>query len=152
MNKFLIAMFVFLLLCARFLELTARRKGLAVLSRVGKSAPEIATLIGPDGSPQVVDVNVLKPGDRIRVAPGERIPADGTIDMGHTTVDESILTGESDPIGKQVGDRVIAGSVNLENGFSLTVSAMSHENVLSQLVHLTERAQGTKPRAATVAS
>jgi Cu2+-exporting ATPase len=146
-----IVMFVFLLLSARYLELAARRASLSTVSKMGKSMPEQAMRVDSAGNLNVADVNYLKVGDHIRVAPGEIIPADGILLEGTTTVSESVLTGESTPINKSVGDEVITGGVNIENGITIRVTRMAHNNALSQLMHLTERAQSTKPNAAKLA-
>ena len=146
-----IVMFVFLLLSARYLELAARRASLSTVSKMGKSMPEQAIRLDEAGNQNVVDVNYLKVGDHIRVGPGEIISADGLLLEGSTTVNESVLTGESTPVNKTVGDGVIAGGVNIENGITIRVTRMAHNNALSQLIHLTERAQSTKPKAAKLA-
>jgi Cu2+-exporting ATPase len=146
-----IVMFVFLLLSARYLELAARRASLSTVSKMGKSMPEQATRLDDTGKQYVVDVNYLKIGDQVRIGPGEIIPADGRLIEGSTTVSESVLTGESTPINKCVDDEVIAGGVNIENGITIQVTRMAHNNALSQLMHLTERAQSAKPNAAKLA-
>ncbi|RUM27848.1 MAG: heavy metal translocating P-type ATPase [Aquifex sp.] len=91
-----------------------------------------------------VPVSSLKPGDKVLVKPGEKIPADGVVVEGITYVDESLLTGESKPVPKKVGDKVIAGAVNLEGSLKVQVEKTGEDSYLSQVMKLIKEAQESK--------
>ncbi|RRJ84457.1 heavy metal translocating P-type ATPase [Aestuariirhabdus litorea] len=145
-----VCMFTFLLLLGRFLEMRARhrtnRSGNALLSLLPASAVRVS-----DGSEERIAIGELEVGDRVRVGPGQNIPADGLVLEGCSSVDESALTGEYMPIRKEAGDRVIAGSANAENSLLIEVSNIGTETRLSAIVRLLDRAQQEKPRAARIA-
>ncbi len=145
-----IAMFVLLLLCARFLELSARRQSLATVLQIEKSIPESAMRLVHGQSVQV-DVREIQKGDLIVVQPGETIPVDGVIETGQTTANESLLTGESKPVRKTEGNRVVAGSVNLESPITILVSASTAGFVVNQILRLAETAQAGKTHTALMA-
>ncbi len=113
--------------------------------------PEVASRLSDDGSVNHVDVLEIGVGDRVLVSPGEIIPADGVIVNGATTIDESILTGESSPVFKKSGDAVVAGSINIENGIRVRVNRTAQNTALSRIVHLTDSAQSAKPKVARIA-
>ncbi|MDG3088139.1 heavy metal translocating P-type ATPase [Vibrio hannami] len=142
-----ISMFTFFLLLGRFLEMRARRKAAAASANLLKLIPTMATKL--DGSQ--VPVKTLKQGDKVRVLPGEHIPADGNILRGRIHVDESMLTGESVPVVKQVGDIVYAGTLNTDESFELEVTQSKAESMLSNIVRLQDEAQLSKPRVAEIA-
>ncbi|MFC1237636.1 heavy metal translocating P-type ATPase [Vibrio sp. F74] len=142
-----VSMFTFFLLLGRFLEMRARRKAAAASANLLKLIPAMATKI--DGTQ--VPVRVLQPGDRVRVLPGEHIPADGLIIDGRIHVDESMLTGESIPVVKSVDDNVYAGSINTDEAFELEVTATKAESMLASIVRLQDEAQMTKPKIAQIA-
>ncbi len=146
-----IAMFVFLLLSARFLELGARRNSLNAIFKMEKAVPEMALKSTTSGKTERVDIQDLQIGDRIFIGAGEAVAADGVVVGGRSTVDESILTGESEPVHKSTGSRVIAGSINLDNDLRVRVSELTENNTVNQIAHLAESAQGTKPRMAKLA-
>jgi len=145
-----IAMFVLLLSCARFLELSARRRSLETVLKIEKSIPESAMLLA-DGRMTRVDVREIEIGDQIVVQPGEIIPVDGTIAMGHTTADESLLTGEGRPVMKTEGVQVVAGSVNLESPIHVLVTAAASGFAVNRIMRLAETAQAGKSRTALLA-
>ncbi|MDB1123886.1 heavy metal translocating P-type ATPase [Vibrio algarum] len=142
-----VSMFTFFLLLGRFLEMRARRKAAAASANLLKLIPAMATKI--DGTQ--VPVRVLQPGDKIRVLPGEHIPADGIIISGRIHVDESMLTGEAIPVVKSVGDLVYAGSINTDEVFELNVTATKAESMLASIVRLQDEAQMSKPKIAQIA-
>ena len=145
-----IAMFVLLLLCARFLELSARRHSLRTVLKMEKSIPESAMHLVGDQTVQV-DVRELGIGDRIVIHPGEIIPVDGTVEMGRTTADESLLTGEGRPVLKTEGSHVVAGSVNLESPIHVLVTASVSGFVVNRILRLAETAQAGKSQTALMA-
>ncbi|CAI3259639.1 copper-translocating P-type ATPase [Enterococcus cecorum] len=113
-------------------------------------APKKAVVL-KDGKEKLVDIAQVAVGDVILVKPGERIPVDGVITEGRSTVDESMLTGESMPVEKQVGDTVIGASINKTGSFQFTATKVGEDTILSQIVQLVEEAQGTKAPIAKLA-
>lgn len=113
-------------------------------------APKKAVVL-KDGKEKLVDIAQVAVGDVILVKPGERIPVDGVITEGRSTVDESMLTGESMPVEKQVGDTVIGASINKTGSFQFTATKVGEDTTLSQIVQLVEEAQGTKAPIAKLA-
>ncbi|KOO03424.1 heavy metal translocating P-type ATPase [Vibrio nereis] len=142
-----ISMFAFFLLVGRFLEMRARRKAAAASGNLLKLIPAIATTL--DG--EQVPVKTLTLGDRIRVLPGEHIPADGKILSGRVHIDESMLTGESVPVVKTVDDHVYAGTLNGEESFELEVMSSKADSMISNIVRLQDEAQLSKPKIAEIA-
>lgn len=140
-----IAMFVFFLLTGRYFELIARRHSVQAIENLGQSVPTTATRLTPKEQETRVLVADLVVGDRVLVRPGEPIPADGLILKGQTSVDESLLTGESQPLVKMPGQTVIAGSVNVDNPLQIKVEQVGTDTVLSHILRLLERAQTEKP-------
>lgn len=146
-----VAMFVFLLLGARFLELSARRKAAVSADRLTRMAPVSAQREVPGTGRETIPATELNPGDRIVVAPGESIPADGTIVDGASGVNEALLTGEGQPVTRKPGDRVIGGSLNVESPLVIDVTQTGSDSVLSQIQRLLERAQIERPSSARLA-
>lgn len=107
--------------------------------------PEQANRIRPDGSEETIPASWLQPGDRIRVRPGERIPADGIVRAGASAVDESLLTGEPLPRDRLPGDPVIAGSINLSGALIVEVTRVGEETFLRQVARLVAEARAMKP-------
>jgi Cu2+-exporting ATPase len=113
--------------------------------------PASATRLDLTGGETVVPVAELAPGDRVLVRPGETIPADGRVEEGASSVDESLLTGESLPLAKQGGEALVGGSVNVDSPLVMRVEQVGVDTVLSAIVRLLDRAQGEKPRLALLA-
>ena len=91
-----------------------------------------------------VAVDEVRPGIRVRVHPGEKVPLDGTIVSGETSVDQSPITGESIPVAKSVGDEVFAGTINNEGAFEFRVSRGAHDTTLARIIHMVEQAQSRR--------
>ncbi|MFH4482604.1 heavy metal translocating P-type ATPase [Vibrio diabolicus] len=142
-----ISMFTFFLLVGRFLEMRARRKAAAASGNLLKLIPAIATTL--DG--EQIPVKTLKVGDRIRVLPGEHIPADGKVISGRIHIDESMLTGESVHVVKREGDAVYAGTLNGDESFELEVMCSKADSMISNIVRLQDEAQHSKPKIAEIA-
>ncbi|GMM87090.1 heavy metal translocating P-type ATPase [Vibrio fortis] len=142
-----ISMFTFFLLLGRFLEMRARRKAAAASGNLLKLVPAMATTL--DG--EQIPVKTLKVGDKIRVLPGEHIPADGIVLSGRVHIDESMLTGESIHVVKNQGDSVFAGTLNGDESFELQVKSSKADSVISNIVRLQDEAQLSKPRIAEIA-
>ncbi|EDP60049.1 heavy metal translocating P-type ATPase metal-binding domain-containing protein [Vibrio sp. AND4] len=142
-----ISMFTLFLLVGRFLEMRARRKAAAASGNLLKLIPAIATRL--DG--EQVPVKTLKIGDRIRVLPGEHIPADGKVISGRIHIDESMLTGESVHVVKKAGGAVYAGTLNGDESFDLEVTNSKADSMISNIVRLQDEAQHSKPKIAEIA-
>lgn len=138
------------ILLGRTLEQRARFRATDALRSLIALQPTKARLIGmpePDGATQPgveIPVTAVQPGEWLRVLPGETIPADGVVEAGQTTVDESMLTGESIPVEKQPGDEVVAGTINQTGAIALKVTETGGDTVLSQMIRLVESAQTRK--------
>ncbi|MFM9434394.1 P-type Cu2+ transporter [Janthinobacterium sp. CG_23.3] len=144
-------MFIFLLLCSRYLELLARRKAASALERLQHALPACAARL--DGYPgsraaTVVAAAALAAGDVILVKPGEAIAADAIIIEGNTAIDMALLTGESAAQRKGPGEAVPGGAINASAAVLLRVSRPARESTLSDLIKLVERAGLGKPRIA----
>jgi Cu2+-exporting ATPase len=149
-----VVMFVFLLLLARYVEFTTRARHVRVAESLITAPPATAVRIeetaGSRNETRVI-ASTLAPGERAFVAAGETVPADGMIVSGRSTVDESLLTGESRPIDKSAGDRVIAGSVNFDSPIEIRVERAADETLLAHTLRLVERARTMKPPAERLA-
>ncbi len=142
-----ITMFVFLLLTGRFLEMNARQRAGQVAEALARLQPALATRITEHGD-EVVAAAELQPGDRVRIKPGEGVPADGVVESGVSSVDESLLTGESLPCPKHVGAPLVAGTVNVESPLVMQVEKVGQDTTLSAIQRLLDRAQSEKPAIA----
>ena len=146
-----VTMFAFFLLAGRFLEMTARHRAGQISEALVRMLPATATRLSSDGSEVVVPIAELIPGDQVLVRPGETVPADGRIEEGASSVDESLLTGESLPLPRGVGEALIGGAVNVESPLVMRIEKVGSDTVLSAIVRLLDRAQGEKPRLALLA-
>jgi Cu2+-exporting ATPase len=146
-----LTMFVFFLLTGRWLELRARDRTAGALEALMNRLPESVERRLSDGSFERVAVRRLLSGDVIRVLPGESFPADGVILEGRTQADEALLTGESRPQSREVGDPVVAGSHNLSAAVLVRVEQVGEGTKFSQIVALMEDASLQKPRLAQLA-
>jgi Cu2+-exporting ATPase len=145
-----VCMFTFFLLTSRYLEMNARHRAGQAAEELVRLLPATATRIR-DSVESVVAVAELVPGDRVRIRPGETVPADGVILAGRSSVDESLLTGESLPRAREPGDALIGGSVNVESPLEMSVTGVGDDTVVSGIVRLLDRAQAEKPRMAQLA-
>jgi len=141
-----VVVFLFVILIGRYLEALARRNASSATLRLLELQPRMATRLTADGGEERVAVRTLKPGDQLRIKPGDKVPADGFIIAGHSHIDESMLTGESHPVHKQAGSRIAGGTVNGENPLVMQVEATGSATVLARIIHLVESAQGSKAR------
>src|SRR4029450_13157397 len=107
-------------------------------------APKTARRIGPDGNEQDVPLDQVQVGDLLRVRPGEKIPVDGVVVEGKSSVDESMVTGESIPVEKQPGDRVIGATVNGTGSLIMKTERVGSETLLSQIVQMVAEAQRSR--------
>ncbi len=145
-----VCMFAFFLLSSRFLEMGARHRAGQAAEELIRLLPAVATRI-KDGNEDIVAVDELRPGDVLLVKPGETIPIDGHVIEGVSSVDESLLTGESMPGVKNIGDELTGGSVNVESPLTMEVDRVGEDTVVSGIVRLLDRAQTEKPSIARLA-
>lgn len=123
---------LFLVGIGHWLELRARKSGAAAVEQLFRQIPAEATLVTAEGESRV-PVEALGRGVRVRVRPGERFPADGLVAAGRGDVDESLLTGEPDPVTRGPGERVLAGAINLDAAFDVIVTAVGADTVAGQI-------------------
>jgi Cu+-exporting ATPase len=131
----------------RFMENKAKGKTSAALTDLMALSPGMATLYTDPPKctkEKRIATELLQPGDIVKVVPGEKVPADGTVLRGSSSIDESAITGESVPVTKQIGDIVIGGTVNGLGTFDMTVTRCGKDTALSQIVKLVEDAQTSK--------
>ncbi len=133
-----------LVLLGQVMELRARsRTGAAIRALLGL-APKTARLVGEDGSEKDVPLEQVIPGDRLRVRPGEKIPVDGIVLEGKSSVDESMITGEPIPVEKQKGDRVTGATVNGTGSLIMRAERVGSETLLAQIVRMVAEAQRSR--------
>ena len=132
-----------------FEDVSKGKTSMAIQTLVGL-APKMATVLR-DGQEVEIPVEEVQVGDLIRVKPGEKVPVDGVVTEGNSTVDESMLTGESIPVSKSVGDEVIGASLNKTGSFILKATKIGKDTALSQIIQLVEQAQGSKAPIAKLA-
>ncbi len=144
------AVIITFILAGRALEARARNQASGAIRKLAELAPSEATLLR-DGQPVVVPLGDVEAGDTILVRPGQRVPVDGVIADGPALLDESSLTGESVAVEKKTGDSVYAGTVNGPRAFSFLARAVGRDTMLSQIVAMVEKAQGTRAPIARLA-
>lgn len=133
-----------LVLLGQVLELRARSQTSGAIRALLKLAPPTAHRINDDGSEEEVSIDHLHEGDRLRVRPGEKVPVDGEIIKGESSVDESMITGEPIPVQKSAGDRVTGGTVNGPGGFIMKATRVGEDTMLSQIVRMVSEAQRSR--------
>jgi len=131
------------LLLGKTLEARAKRRALAALDSLSRLRPATARRV-VDGVQAIVPLEEIQPGDSVLVLPGERFPVDATILEGRTTVDESMLTGESTPLDRQTGGRVLAGSLNYEGAVVSHAESLGEATMLAQITRMVGQAQGSR--------
>jgi Cu+-exporting ATPase len=138
------AAIVTLVLLGQVLELRARSQTSSAIRALLDLSPKMARLLAEDGTERDVPLEQVKAGDRLRVRPGEKIPVDGTILEGSSTVDESMITGESVPLQKSASSRVIGGTVNGNGALVMRAERVGSETMLAQIVQMVSHAQRTR--------
>ena len=146
-----LTMFVFFLLGGRYLEFKARDRTAGALDALMNRLPEQCERQQPDGHFETVSLKRLQVGDVVRVLPGQAFAADGQLISAAASVDEALLTGESNPVTRQQGDTVVAGSFNLAASVLIRVQQLGRDTRFAQIVNLMERASTDKPRLARLA-
>ncbi len=144
------AMIIALILFGKYLESNSKRKTGSAIRQLMALEPKTAQVIR-DGAETEIPVAEVVKGDHFRVRPGERIPVDGTVESGNTSVDESMLTGESMPVEKSPGDGVTGASLNKNGSIVCRAERVGGDTVLAQIIRLIEAAQGSRPPIARIA-
>ncbi|QQO18931.1 heavy metal translocating P-type ATPase [Bradyrhizobium diazoefficiens] len=138
------AVITVLVLLGQVLELRARDATSGAIKALLQLAPKTARRIDADGGEHEVEIDTLHTGDRLRVRPGEKVPVDGTILEGRSSLDESLVTGESMPVTKEPGTKVISGTLNQSGSFIMRADKVGRETLLSQIVQMVADAQRSR--------
>lgn len=141
-----------IMLLGHWIEMRSIMGASRALEELARLMPSDAHKLMPDGSIHDVPLSELIVGDKAVVKPGEKIPADGKVTDGHTSVSEAMLTGESQPITKERGAKVIGGSINGEGSITVTVEKTGNDSFVSQVIELVKEAQGSKSKTQDVAN
>ncbi|HHV71400.1 MAG TPA: cadmium-translocating P-type ATPase, partial [Clostridia bacterium] len=145
-----VAVIITLILLGKYLESISKGKTSEAIKQLMGLQPKTATVI-QNGQELVLPIEEVEVGDILVVKPGERIPVDGTVIEGYTSVDESMLTGESIPVEKSIGSQVVGGSINQTGSIHFRATKVGKDTVLAQIVRLVEEAQGSKAPIAKLA-
>ena len=138
------AVITVLVLLGQVLELRARSQTSTAIRALLELSPKTARRVRPDGSDEDIPLEQVQVGDLLRVRPGERVPVDGAVVDGASSVDESMVTGESIPVEKTVGSRVTGGTVNGTGSFVMRAERVGSETLLAQIVHMVSEAQRSR--------
>ncbi len=141
-----------IMLLGHWIEMRSVLGASRALEQLVRLLPAEAHRVRADGSVEEVPIDVLRPGDRVLVKPGEKIPTDGRIVQGGTSVNQAMLTGESQPVEKGAGDEVIGGAVNGEGAITIEVRRTGADTYLSQVIELVRKAQETRSRTQDLAN
>lgn len=147
-----LATLIDIMLVGHWIEMRSVMGASSALEALVRLLPSDAHRVQPGGTTEDVPINQLKVGDRVLVKPGERVPTDGVIVSGRSSLDESMLTGESKPVDKQEGMWVIGGSVNGEGAITIRVEKTGGETYLSQVIEMVRRAQESRSRTQDLAN
>ena len=141
-----------IMLLGHWIEMKSVMGASGALKALVELLPAVAHRLVADGGQQDVPVSDLKPGDRVLVKPGERVPSDGVIVEGRTSLNESMLTGESRPVVRANGERVIGGSVNGEGAITVHIGKVGKDTYLSQVIDMVSQAQASRSRTQDLAN
>ena len=133
-----------LVLLGQVMELRARSRTSAAIRALLDLSPRTAHLLKPDGSEKDISLEQVKPGDRLRVRPGEKVPVDGVLLEGRSTIDESMITGESTPVEKSPSSNVIGATINGTGSFVMRAERVGSETLLARIVQLVGQAQRSR--------
>jgi len=149
------AVLIALVSLGKYLETRSKAKTSDAISQLMELTPDRATLVknpGAENEEQVaILVSDIEAGDLVLVRPGERVPVDGTVKKGHSSVDESMLTGESLPVSKEEGDKVIGGTLNKHGMLRVAAERVGQDTVLARIIKMVREAQGSKAPIANLA-
>ncbi len=133
-----------LVLLGQVLEIRAREQTGGAIRALLDLAPQTAVRISPRGDDETVPLDQVQAGDRLRVRPGDKVPVDGLLLEGRSSLDESMITGESMPVGKGPGERVIGGTINQAGGFVMRAEQVGRDTMLARIVRLVAEAQRSR--------
>lgn len=145
-----LATLVLIMLLGHWIEMRAINNASKALESLASLMPDTANRITENGETEEVQIDDIKVGDLLLVKPGEKMPLDGKIVKGKSQVDESMLTGESVPVGKSVDDEVIGGSINREGSLTIEVEKLMNESYLTQVIDMVRESQRTKSKTQDV--
>jgi Cu+-exporting ATPase len=138
------SMITVLVLLGQVLELRARDATSGAIRALLDLAPKTARRVNDDGSDGEVALDAVAPGDRLRIRPGDKVPVDGVVLEGHSAVDESMVTGESMPVSKDAGARLIGGTLNTSGSLVMRAEKVGRETMLAQIVQMVAAAQRSR--------
>jgi len=141
-----------IMLLGHWIEMRSVMGASRALEELARMLPSEAHVIQPDGSTKDIPLDQLKRGDRVLVKPGEKVPADGLVIDGESSVNEAMLTGESRPVHKKPGDRGIGGAINGEGAITIEVQRTGKETYLAQVVELVRQAQQSRSKTQDLAN
>jgi len=147
-----LATLIDIMLVGHWIEMKSVMGASNALQALAKLMPSDAHKIFSDGRIEDIELDQLQNGDRVLVKPGEKIPADGIIAEGRSSVNESMLTGESKPVSKSIDDKVIGGSINSEGSLTIIVERTGKDSFLSQVIDLVRQAQESKSKTQDLAN
>jgi Cu2+-exporting ATPase len=147
-----LATLIDIMLLGHWIEMKSVMGASRALEELAKLMPSDAHRVLADGGTEDIPIEDLKPKDKVLVKPGEKVPADGEVVEGQTSVNEAMLTGESKPADKQAGSKVMGGSINGEGSITVEVQKAGKDSFLSQMINLVEQAQQSKSRSQDVAN
>jgi len=147
-----LATLIVIMLLGHWIEMRSVMGASRALEELAKLMPSVAHVIDQSGNIKEIYVAELKHGDKVLVKPGEKVPIDGEILEGKSTIDESMLTGESVPIEKEKGDPAIGGSINGEGSLTILVKKTGKDTYLSQVINLVREAQASKSKTQDLAN
>ena len=140
-----------IMLLGHWIEMRSVRQASGALNELARLMPDTAEILQPDGTLQQVTISSLKAGDRVLVRPGTSVPADGDVLDGSSDVNEAMITGESQPVKKTSGDRVIAGTINGTGSLRVLVTATGEQTALAGIMRMVREAQQSKSRSQVLA-
>jgi P-type Cu+ transporter len=138
------AVITVLVLLGQVLELRAREATSGAIRALLDLTPKTARRLRDDGSDEEVSLDIVAVGDRLRVRPGEKVPVDGVVLEGRSTIDESMVTGESMPVTKAVGDKVVAGTINQSGALIMRADKVGRDTLLARIVQMVAQAQRSR--------
>lgn len=146
-----LATLIDIMLIGHWLEMKSVMGASRALEELAKLMPSTAHMVNPDGTTMDMPVEHLSLGDRVLIKPGEKVPVDGEVVDGTSTVDESMLTGESEPVFKEVEGEVIGGSINGDGSLTVEIKKTGKDSYLSQVIDLVQEAQSSKSKTQNTA-
>ena len=140
-----------IMLLGHWIEMRSIRRASSALDELAKLLPDTAERVTEDGEIEEIPVSELKEGDLVLVRPGANVPADGVVDEGDSTVNESMITGESKPVSKEPGEDVIGGTINRDGSLRVRIDATGDDTTLAGIMRLVEQAQESESRTQQLA-